>query len=58
MLDDGVWTTIWDEEQQVPYKYSQNQWIGYDNPRSVAMKVRTEFASSSHEIMFTIYSNF
>jgi chitinase len=30
---------VWNEEQQVPYAFSGNQWVGYDNPRSVALKV-------------------
>ncbi|XP_068895754.1 acidic mammalian chitinase-like [Tenebrio molitor] len=38
-LDDG-WTEVWDDEQQVPYKYSGDQWIGFDNPRSIGLKVQ------------------
>lgn len=29
------WTTIFDEEQQVPYSYSGNQWVGFDDVRYV-----------------------
>ncbi|KAJ3656743.1 hypothetical protein Zmor_015793 [Zophobas morio] len=38
-LSDG-WTDDWDEEQQVPYKYSEEQWIGYDNAESIGLKVQ------------------
>ncbi|KAH0815065.1 hypothetical protein MTP99_002127 [Tenebrio molitor] len=38
-LNDG-WTEAWDDEQQVPYRYAGNQWIGYDNPRSIGLKVQ------------------
>lgn len=30
---------VWDNEQDVPYAYKGLQWVGYDNPESVAMKV-------------------
>ncbi|RZC35409.1 chitinase, partial [Asbolus verrucosus] len=40
----GGWTVVWDDEQKVPYMYKGNQWIGYDNPRSIAIKV--EYAKS------------
>ncbi|CAH1365849.1 hypothetical protein MTP99_002131 [Tenebrio molitor] len=42
-LVDG-WTEVWDDEQEVPYKYSGDQWIGFDNPRSIGLKV--QFAKS------------
>lgn len=38
-LNDG-WTTVFDNEQRVPYKYSGNQWIGYDNEQSIGEKVQ------------------
>ncbi|RZB41615.1 acidic mammalian chitinase-like [Asbolus verrucosus] len=38
-LTDG-WTEEWDDEQQVPYKYAGDQWIGYDNPKSIGLKVQ------------------
>jgi chitinase len=42
-LADG-WTDEWDDEQEVPYKYSNTQWIGYDNSQSVKLKM--EYAKS------------
>jgi chitinase len=42
-LADG-WTEEWDDEQEVPYKYSNTQWIGYDNSQSIKLKV--EYAKS------------
>ncbi|XP_022920930.2 acidic mammalian chitinase-like [Onthophagus taurus] len=33
------WTVVWDDQQKVPYAYKGNQWIGYDNPKSIAIKV-------------------
>lgn len=41
---DGGWTVVFDQEQQVPYAYKGDQWIGYDNPQSVGLKV--QFAKS------------
>lgn len=32
------WTRVWDDEQKNPYKYSGNQWIGYDDPDSIWIK--------------------
>ncbi|XP_052067916.1 chitotriosidase-1-like isoform X1 [Mytilus californianus] len=34
------WTTAWNDEQQVPYAYSGDQWVGYDNVRSVTIKAK------------------
>nr|CAI5844034.1 unnamed protein product [Callosobruchus analis] len=38
------WTYKWDQEQEVPYMYKGNQWIGFDDTRSIAKKV--EYAKS------------
>ncbi|XP_071104116.1 acidic mammalian chitinase-like [Haliotis cracherodii] len=32
------WTRVWDEEQQVPYAYKGNQWVGYDDQYSFGLK--------------------
>ncbi|XP_024936097.1 chitotriosidase-1-like [Cephus cinctus] len=36
----GNWTTVWYEEQKVPYAYSGDQWIGFDNEKSLAIKIK------------------
>ncbi|XP_018570660.1 chitinase-3-like protein 1 [Anoplophora glabripennis] len=33
------WTYIWDDEQQVPHRVGGNQWVGYEDERSLALKV-------------------
>nr|CAH7760476.1 unnamed protein product [Callosobruchus chinensis] len=33
------WTYKWEQEQEVPYMYKGNQWIGFDDTRSIAKKV-------------------
>lgn len=38
------WEYVWDDEQQVPHIIKGNQWIGYDDIRSVQLKVK--FAKS------------
>ncbi|XP_051166063.1 chitinase-3-like protein 2 isoform X2 [Leptopilina boulardi] len=35
------WTTVFDEEQQVPYSFNGNQWVGYDDVRS--LKIKAEY---------------
>lgn len=40
----GSWNHVWSNEQSVPYAYSGNQWVGYDNPESIRLKV--EYMSS------------
>ncbi|XP_050500349.1 acidic mammalian chitinase [Diabrotica virgifera virgifera] len=34
------YTEAWDDVQKVPFKYSGDQWITYDNERSIAEKVK------------------
>lgn len=40
----GGWTTVWDDQQKVPYSFSGSQWIGYDDPMSVQLK--SEYAKN------------
>ncbi|XP_074037099.1 acidic mammalian chitinase isoform X2 [Leptinotarsa decemlineata] len=34
------WTRVWDDEQKNPYKYKGNQWIGYDDEKSIRKKAQ------------------
>lgn len=34
------WTTVWDDEQKNPYKYDGDQWLSYDDERSIREKVK------------------
>ncbi|XP_054160532.1 probable chitinase 10 [Oppia nitens] len=33
-------TLVWDNEQMVPYAYSGDQWVGFDDPRSFKVKIQ------------------
>lgn len=44
MQQEGGWTEVWNEEQQVPYAYKDDLWVSYDNPRSIQLKI--DFARS------------
>uniref|UniRef100_A0A182PFM1 chitinase n=1 Tax=Anopheles epiroticus TaxID=199890 RepID=A0A182PFM1_9DIPT len=39
-LQTESWDLRWSEEQQVPYAVRNNQWLGYDDLRSVQLKVK------------------
>lgn len=30
---------VWDDVQKVPYATAGNQWVGYDNEKSIQLKV-------------------
>lgn len=36
----GGWNVEWNDTQKVPYAYHANQWIGYDNVKSLTEKVK------------------
>lgn len=38
MLHKGAYFQ-WDDEQKVPYAYLDDQWVGYDDERSIRNKV-------------------
>ncbi|XP_015585084.1 acidic mammalian chitinase isoform X2 [Cephus cinctus] len=46
------WTTVWFEEQKVPYAYYGNQWIGYDNEQSISIKSKYIIARELAGVMF------
>ncbi|GIY57504.1 acidic mammalian chitinase, partial [Caerostris darwini] len=38
LVHDG-WVEVWDGSAKVPYAYKGNQWVSYDNQRSIGAKV-------------------
>nr|CAD7445392.1 unnamed protein product [Timema bartmani] len=36
-------TLVWDNEQQVPFAYRKDQWVGFDDERSLKTKVNNNF---------------
>jgi hypothetical protein len=38
--DHSKYTVRWDEQQKVPFACFKNQWVGYDDVKSVTYKVR------------------
>lgn len=39
-LKTEAWDLRWSDEQQVPYAVRNNQWLGYDDVRSIQLKVK------------------
>jgi len=50
LLEDNT-TLVWDNEQQVPFAYNGDQWVGFDDERSVGVKVDAAVAASLGGIM-------
>ena len=42
LVKDG-WHKEWNDEQKVPYAYKEDQWIGYDDQKSIKTKVNFKF---------------
>ncbi|XP_023310413.1 chitotriosidase-1-like [Anoplophora glabripennis] len=40
------WTYVWDDDQQVPHRVSGDQWVGYDDEKSVTLKA--EYANEKN----------
>ena len=38
-LQEDNTTLVWDNEQQVPFAYRDDQWVGFDDERSLRTKV-------------------
>jgi chitinase len=43
---DSDWDYTWDDEQQVPHIQNGNQWLGFDDQKSIQLKI--EFANSKN----------
>ena len=39
-LNEDNTTLVWDSEQQVPFAYRDDQWVGFDDERSLVNKVK------------------
>lgn len=37
MKNEG-WTKEWNDEQKIPYAYKEDQWVGFDDPKSIEEK--------------------
>lgn len=48
----GSWTQVWDDKQKVPYAYRGDQWIGFDNPKSVGIKTKYAIDNKLGGVMF------
>ncbi len=42
LLKDG-WSKEWNDEQKIPYAFKEDQWVGYDDPKSI--KLKCEYAA-------------
>jgi len=42
-LNEDNTTLVWDSEQQVPFAYRDDQWVGFDDERSLINKVRSNW---------------
>lgn len=51
ILDRGA-TVVWDEEQHNAYAYLDDQWVGYDDPRSITEKVHYAGSLGLGGVMF------
>ncbi|KAL8594956.1 hypothetical protein ACOMHN_038753 [Nucella lapillus] len=40
-LAQNGWNRVWIQDQKVPYAYGGDQWVGYDDPDSVRIKVES-----------------
>lgn len=47
-------TLVWDSEQQVPFAYRNNQWVGFDDERSLKTKVSVKFTGHWKAIVTAI----
>jgi len=57
LLRGGGWTSVWVDEQRVPYMYRDDQWVAYDNVNSVTYKARpaNTIFTASGDCLLTMY---
>lgn len=48
-------TLVWDNEQQVPFAYHGDQWVGFDDERSLKTKVYIKILIA--KIFFNLFRN-
>ena len=46
-LQEDNTTLVWDNEQQVPFAYRDDQWVGFDDERSLRTKVIETYKQST-----------
>lgn len=39
LLSKDGWNKEWNDEQKIPYAFKDDQWVGYDDPKSIKLKV-------------------
>lgn len=40
LMQTEAWKVDWDDAQKAPHAYLGQQWVGYDNPRSIGLKAQ------------------
>jgi chitinase len=50
-LQEDNTTLVWDNEQQVPFAYRDDQWVGFDDERSLRTKV------NQRELFIVVFFN-
>lgn len=53
-LQEDNTTLVWDNEQQVPFAYREDQWVGFDDERSLRTKVKLLTISIYQDILLCI----
>ena len=50
---DAGWKRVFDTEQEVPYAYKGDQWVGYDDSQSIGIKVgNSNFVLRERNVLF------
>jgi chitinase len=48
------WTEAYDENAQCPFAYKGDQWVGYDNVKSIQLKTEYALSQNLGGIMFWV----